>query len=110
MMSLGTDFETHGYWQEYVEEPAAKERLARNTCTIATGKAQGTYWNRIKCKEHCGNPPEAVIGKATINLDSRVWKSLEDSLPELYCADLAEAYVQQEGMSTWLICKERYDT
>jgi hypothetical protein len=25
MMSLGTDFETHAYWQGYAEEPAAKE-------------------------------------------------------------------------------------
>ncbi len=93
MMSLGTDFETHAYWQGYAEEPAVKELLARNTSTITSGKAQGTYWNRIKCKECCKNLPEAVIGQATINLDSQVWKSLEDSLPKLYCADLAEAYV-----------------
>jgi hypothetical protein len=71
-----------------VKPSAAREFEARKTCTIASGKAQGTYWNRIKCKEHRENPPEAVIGKATINLDSQVWKSLEDSLPELYCADL----------------------
>jgi hypothetical protein len=25
MMSLGTDFEMHAIWQEYVEDPAAKE-------------------------------------------------------------------------------------
>ncbi len=119
MMSLGTDFETHAYWQEYAEKhprsvnvvthllgdgdldaghhkvkaPAAKEFVARKTHTISSGKVQGTYWNRIKCKEHCGNPPEAVIGQATSNLDSRVWKSLEDSLSKLYCADLVEAYV-----------------
>ncbi len=70
MTSLGTDFETHAYWQGYAEEPAAKELVARNTCTIASGKAQGTYWNRIKCKECSGNPPKAVIGQATINPDS----------------------------------------
>jgi hypothetical protein len=46
-----------------------------------------------------GNCPEAVIGQATINLDSQVWKSLQDSLPKLYCVDLAEAYVMQEGAS-----------
>ncbi len=34
-----------------------------------------------------------------MNLDSRVWKSLEDSLLKLYCVDLAETYVTQEGMS-----------
>jgi hypothetical protein len=102
MTSLGTDFEMHAYWQGYTEEPAAKELVARNTRTIASGKAQGTYWTRIKCKEHCGNPPEAVIGQATINLDSQVWKFLEDSLPKLYCADLAEAYVMQKSTSTSL--------
>jgi hypothetical protein len=70
MTSLGTAFEMHAYWQGYAEEPAAKELVARKACTIASGKAQGTHWNMIKCKEHCGNPPEAVIGQATINLDS----------------------------------------
>jgi hypothetical protein len=32
--------------------------------------------------------PEAVVRQATINLDSQIWKSLGDSLPELYCVDL----------------------
>jgi hypothetical protein len=103
MRSLETDFKTHAYWQGYAEETAAKELVARNTRTITSGKVQGTSWNRIKGEECCGNPPEAVIGQATINLDSRVWKSLEDSLPKLYSADLAEAYVQQEGASSRLM-------
>ncbi len=90
-----------------VKVPSVKEFVARKTQTIPSGKAQGTYWNRIKCKECCGNPPEAVIGQATINLDSWVWKSLEDSLPKLYCVDLAEAYVMQESMSLRLMCKKR---
>jgi hypothetical protein len=64
----------------------------------------------IKCKEHFGNCPEVVIGQATINLDSQVWKSLEDSLPKLYCADLAEAHVMQESASLRILCgKKRYD-
>jgi hypothetical protein len=63
MMSLGTDFEIHASWQGYAEEPAAKELVARNTCTIASGKVQRTHWNKIKCKERCG---KAVIGQATI--------------------------------------------
>jgi hypothetical protein len=54
-MFFGTDFEGHSYWQAYAEEPAAKELVARNTHTIASGKAQGIYWNRIKCKERCEN-------------------------------------------------------
>jgi hypothetical protein len=84
MTSFGTDFEMHAYWQGYAEEPAVKDLLARNTHTIASSKAQGTYWKRIKCKECCGNPLEAVIGQATINPNSQVWKSCEDSLPKLY--------------------------
>jgi hypothetical protein len=64
MMSLGTDFEMHGYAVKYlrrikvvthlfgdgdlnachcmVSPPTAKESIARKTCTIASGKAQGT--------------------------------------------------------------------
>jgi hypothetical protein len=41
---------------------------------------------------------------------SRVWKSLEDSLPKLYCVDLAEAYVIRESVSSRILCeKKRYD-
>jgi hypothetical protein len=39
MKSLGTDFETHAYWQGFVEEPAAKNFIARKACTIALSKA-----------------------------------------------------------------------
>jgi hypothetical protein len=42
MTSLGTDFETHAYWQGYAEELAVKDLVMRNTHTIASGKAQGT--------------------------------------------------------------------
>ncbi len=85
MMSLGTDFETHANWQGYVEEPAAKDFIAMKAHTIALSEVQGTHWNAFKCEEHLGNCTEAVIGQATINLYSQVWKSLEDSSPELYC-------------------------
>jgi hypothetical protein len=93
MMSLGTDFETHAKWQGYVEEPSAKDFVARKVSTIALNEVQGTHWNVIKCQEHLGNCLEAVVRQATIKLDSQVWKSLEDSLPKLYCIDLAESYV-----------------
>jgi hypothetical protein len=59
-----------------------------------------------KCKEHCGNTPEAVIRQATMKLNSQVWKSLEDSVPKPYCADLAEAYVMQESRSSKLMCRK----
>ncbi len=42
MTSLRTDFETHAIWQGYVEDPAAKDFIARKACTIALSKAQGT--------------------------------------------------------------------
>jgi hypothetical protein len=70
MTSLGTDFVMHVNWQGYVEEPTAKEFATRKTHTIASSKAQGIHWNRIKCNERLGNHPEAVIRQATINLDS----------------------------------------
>jgi hypothetical protein len=66
MKSLETDFEMHADWQKYGEEPAAKDFVARNACTIASGKAQGTHWNRIKRKERSRHCPEAVIGQETI--------------------------------------------
>jgi hypothetical protein len=48
MMSLGTDFETHAIWQGYIEEPTAKDFVARKAPTIALSEAQGTHWNVIK--------------------------------------------------------------
>jgi hypothetical protein len=36
------DFETHAIWQGYVEDPAAKDYVARKACTIALSKAQGS--------------------------------------------------------------------
>jgi hypothetical protein len=42
MMSLGTDFEMHAIWQGYVEDPAAKDFIARKARTITLSKAQGS--------------------------------------------------------------------
>jgi hypothetical protein len=42
MMYLGTDFEMHAIWQGYVEDPAAKDFVARKARTITLSKAQGT--------------------------------------------------------------------
>jgi hypothetical protein len=41
MKSLGTDFEMHAIWQGYIEEPAAKDFVARKACTIALSEARG---------------------------------------------------------------------
>jgi hypothetical protein len=42
MTSFVTDFETHAIWQGYVEDPAAKDFIARKARTIALSKAQGS--------------------------------------------------------------------
>jgi hypothetical protein len=81
MMSFGTDFEKHAIWQGNVEESTANDFVAKKARTIALSKAQGTHWNVIMCEEHLGNHLEAVVRQATINLNSQVWKSLEDSCP-----------------------------
>ncbi len=107
MTSVRTDFETHAKWQGYIEEPTAKDFVARKVCTNKLNKMQGTNWNMIKCEERLGSCPEAVVRQATINLDSQLWKSLGDSLPELYCVDLAEAYVMQENVSLRIYVRRR---
>ncbi len=84
---LRTDFEMHAKWQGSIEEPAAKDFVARKVCTIKLNKVQGTHWDANKCEERLGNRPEAVVRQAIINLYSRVWKFLGDSLPKLYCVD-----------------------
>ncbi len=71
MTSLGTDFETHAIWQGYAENPAAKDFVARKARTIAMSKARGS------CHKTSNNQPY-----------SRVWKSLGDSIPKLYCVAL----------------------
>jgi hypothetical protein len=43
MTSFMTDFETHAIWQGYVEDPAAKDFVARKARTIALSKTQGSY-------------------------------------------------------------------
>ncbi len=47
MTSLGTDFETRAIWQGYIEDPAAKDFVARKACTIALSKAQGTQQSTL---------------------------------------------------------------
>jgi hypothetical protein len=69
----------HAKWQGYVEEPAAKDFVARKVHTIKLNEVQETHWNANKCKERLGNCPEAVVRHATINHYSQVWKSLGDS-------------------------------
>jgi hypothetical protein len=110
MTSLGTDFEKHAKWQGSIEEPASKDFVAKKVHTIEWNKVQGTIYNAIKCKKRLRSCPETVARQATINLYSGVWKSLGDFFPELYCIDLAEAYVMQENVSLEILHeKKRYD-
>jgi hypothetical protein len=68
MTSFVTDFETHAIWQGYVEDSAAKDFVARKAHTITLSEVQGC------CHKTSNNQSY-----------SRVWKSLGDSLPKLYC-------------------------
>jgi hypothetical protein len=68
MTSFVTDFEMHATWQGYVEDPAAKDFVARKARTIALSQARGS------CRKTSNNQPY-----------SQVWKSLGDPIPELYC-------------------------
>ncbi len=42
MMFLGTDFETHAIRQGYIEDPTAKDFVARKVCTIAFCNVHGS--------------------------------------------------------------------
>jgi hypothetical protein len=95
MMSLKTDFETHAIWQGYVEEPAAKDLIARKAHTITLRKAQGTQLECDQVQITLGNSPEAVIGQATFNLFHKFGNSLRIPYPSC-TALLSGAYVTGE--------------
>jgi Pyruvate/2-oxoacid:ferredoxin oxidoreductase delta subunit len=76
MTFLGTDFEKRTKWQGYIDEPTAKDFVARKVRTIKLTKVLGTSWIAIKCKECLRSCPAAVVRQATINLYSQIWKSL----------------------------------
>jgi hypothetical protein len=50
MTSLGTNFETHDKWQGSIEEPAAKDFLARKVHTIELNKVQGPIGMQTRAK------------------------------------------------------------
>jgi hypothetical protein len=61
MTFLGTDFKKRTKWQVSIEEPAAKNFVARKVRTIEWNEVQGTIWNAIKWEEHLRSCPEAVV-------------------------------------------------
>ncbi len=78
---LGTDFEKRAIWQGSVEEPAAKDFVARKVCTIEWNEVLGTSWNAIRCKEHLRSCPAAAVRQATINLIHEVGYPLGIPVP-----------------------------
>ena len=50
-----------------MEAEAMASRAHMLTCTIAPGKVQGTYWDRMTCKERFENPTRAVKRQAQIS-------------------------------------------
>ncbi len=92
MTSLGTDFEMHANWQGNVKEPTAKNFVAKKAHTIAFKEPSGT-WSSANT---LGNFPEAVIGRATINLIHKFGNPLRIPYPSS-TALLSGAYVMQES-------------
>jgi hypothetical protein len=96
----------HAKWQGSIEEPAAKDFLARKVRTIKLNKVQGTNWNVIKCEECLGSHPEAGNNQPFSTTLEIPW----GFLAQAYCVDLAEAYVTQENVSLRILHeKKRYD-
>jgi hypothetical protein len=92
MMSFGTDFEMHAIWQGYIEDPAAKDFVARKARTITLSKVRGS------CHKTSNNHPY-----------SRVWKLLRDSIPELYCVAWLDLDHARQCQFEIFCEKERYE-
>jgi hypothetical protein len=87
-----TDFEMHAIWQGYVEDPTAKDFVARKAHTIALSKAQGS------CHKTSNNQPIHEFGYP-----------FGDSIPGLYCvAWLGEGHARK-CQSKDFCEKERYE-
>jgi hypothetical protein len=65
MTSLVTDFMKRAEWQGSIEEPAAKDFVARKVHTIEWNEVQGTIWNMQRapkksfrsCRQTSNNQP-----------------------------------------------------
>jgi hypothetical protein len=78
---LGTDVEKRAIWQGSIEEPAAKDFVARKVHTIGWNKVIGISWSAIRCEEHLRSRPAAVVRQATINLIHEVGNPLGIPVP-----------------------------
>jgi hypothetical protein len=88
-----TDFETHAIWQGYVEDPAAKDFVARRAHTIALSKAQGS------CHKTSVNQPIHEFGYP-----------FGDSIPRLYRVAWLGRGHARKCQSEDLCEKERYES
>jgi hypothetical protein len=93
MTSFVTDFETHAIWQGYVEDPAAKDFVARKAHTIALSKVRGS---RHKTSN---NQPIHEFGYP-----------FGDSIPGLYCVAWLGRGHARKCQSENFCEKERYES
>jgi hypothetical protein len=93
MMSFVTDFVTHAIWQGYVEDPAAKDFVARKAHTITLSKAQGS------CYRTRDNQPIHEFGYP-----------FGDSIPGLYCVAWLGQGHARKCQSKDFCEKERYES
>jgi hypothetical protein len=92
-MSFMTDFEMHAIGQGYVEDPAAKDFLARKARTIALSKARGS------CHRTSDNQPIHEFGYP-----------FGDSIPGLYCVAWLGRGHARKCQSKDFCEKERYES
>ncbi len=93
MTSFVTDFEMHAIGQEYVEDPAAKDFVARKARTIALSKAWGS------CHKTRNNQPIHKFGYP-----------FGDSIPGLYCVAWLGRGHARKCQSKDFCEKERYES
>jgi hypothetical protein len=93
MTSFVTDFEMHAIWQRYVEDPAAKDFVARKAHTIAMSKARGS------CHKTSNNQPIHEYGYP-----------FGDSIPGLYCVAWLGQGHARKCQSEDFCEKERYES
>jgi hypothetical protein len=93
MMSFVTDFEMHAIWQGYVEDPTAKDLVARKARTIALSKARGS------CHKTSDNQPIHEFGYP-----------FGDSIPGLYCVAWLGQGHARKCQSKDFCEKERYES
>jgi hypothetical protein len=92
MTSFVTDFEMHAIWQGYVEDPAAKDFVARKARTIALSEARGS-WHKTR-----DNQPIHELGYP-----------FGDSIPGLYCVAWLGQGHARKCQSGDFCEKERYE-